>query len=661
MFRILGQRLLSGTSGPKIRFESMCCRPLSTSGSGDKQGKKPETAEETADRLERELVDQSPTNLTDIDGYRVAMPSLLKEVFVGKFNNAVCSYPDVLPKDRYEDLERRCQKARETFQSKRDLVDKIDQEKRVPKDLLMALRSQGFYGLNVPKEDGGQGLSMTESCRLMEELSVDMSLSETVSSAANIGYKSIQLYGSEDFKKAHLEKFAQGIEIMALCMADSGAGSDAASSSTVAYPEENTYVLTGKKLWVTNADSADFFTVFANVIQKDESAGIVRPYLTAFVVPKTAPGVRVLAEERHGMAGLKGVHCAPVEFDKVVLTHDQVLGIVGDGFEVLNAVLSHERLMTCARISSGLRNLLNATVRHAVSRKTYGKKLIDFELIQGRLGDAASHLYALESMVFMTAGISDNQKDIDVNLETAACKRFANKTINIVTENCLSVLGSRGYLENSPDRKFAEDLKAYQWWDSTDDILSMYIAVSGISVAGTTHHEAVREQRNPLLHPWKIIEKFKKFSPKDPENFKRTLEISDFLHPSLFKEGDILEYFVQQTGYLVMAFLIKEGTNAPIKEMDLARLSDLVVHIYAMASASARASRSFTDGHEHGLFEVQMAKAFVRKSEQKLKVDVAHLMERDADKHDIVYNYLGEYMKEKGCYPAVHPIKKYFF
>ena len=147
--------------------------------------------------------------------------------------------------------------------------------------------------------------------------------------------------------------------------------------------------------------------------------------------------------------------------------------------------MAHDRVVTCARISAALRGLLSSTVRHALARKTFGKKLLEFDLIQQKLGDAAAHLYALESMVYMTAGIADTQVDMDFNLEAAACKRFAVRAIKVVSDNCLSVLGSRAYLDGDPHRMCVNDLMAYSLWDSTDEILSMYIAVSGIGLAGS--------------------------------------------------------------------------------------------------------------------------------------------------------------------------------
>jgi len=663
MLRALSSHLVSGSSR-----RALCCsssRSVTTSGNGgDRSSSGKSATEEAADRIEQDLVhDDTKEALTQIDADRVAMPSLIKEIFVGRFNNAVMSYPDVLQKDRHQSLANRCLKAAESLREKRDLVDKIGTEKRVPKDILLALRSQGFYGLNVPVENGGEGLGLTETCRVMEELSVDMNLSETIASAANIGYKALQLFGSETMKKEHLEKFAKGHQIMALCMADSGAGCDAANSSTLAIQEsDDTFALNGKKLWVTNADSADYFTVFANAMVKDHMGGLT-PKLTAFMVPKSANGVTVLTDERHVMSGMEGLQCHPVEFNQVTISRDQILGEIGGGFEVLSAVLAEDRLITCARISSACRNFLSASIRHAVSRKTFGKKLIDFELIQGRLSDCAAHLFALESMIYLTAGIGDNQTDVDIELEIAACKRFATRTVKLLTDNCLPIFGSNGYLEDNVHRKYAQDLLAYQWWDSTDDILSMYLGVSSIGVAGSEKGDSVRHVRNPLLHPKQALKMiFWGQKAIDKDNFKRTLEIADYVHPTFWVEGNTLEFHVHRFSACIFQLMIQEGANSVVREVSLARLADTVVTIYATAATLARASRSVCDGYEHHEQEVMLAKLFARVSEDKLTVDFEALAKcPKTEDFDIIYDNLGQFFKSKATYPMVHPLTKYFY
>jgi len=321
-------------------------------------------------------------------------------------------------------------------------------------------------------------------------------------------------------------------------------------------------------------------------------------------------------------------------------------------------------VVSCARISAALRGFLSSTIRHALARKTFGKKLLEFELIQLRLGEAAATLYALESMVYMTAGIADNQTDVDISMESAACKRFAVRSVKIITDHCLSVLGSRGYLESDPHRRCANDLMAYSLWDSTDDILSMYIAVTGIGVAGANLGENVRKVRNPLVHPIESLVLSYKTSTlaQKKQKFRRTLELSDYLHPSLTNEGNILEYYVHKLSQQVFNHLIKEGANASLREIQLSRLSDCAVTIFAMASSLARASRAFSEGYEHSYFDVDLAKTVVAANETKMDSDFDLLKaNKYSECNDVLFGNIADYLTHRGMYPATHPMKKFDF
>ena len=166
-----------------------------------------------------------------LDEHRRDMKPFMKELFCGRVDTRVFSYPDVINNDSYNDMFKRCTKVQDTLKEKKNLVDNIDIDGKVSKDLLLALRSQGFYALNVPDTEGGEGLSMTESLRLIEELSVDLSLSENIITPATLGYKAIQLFGSEIQKSKYLPSLISGQKIGTICISDEACGSDPTSVS----------------------------------------------------------------------------------------------------------------------------------------------------------------------------------------------------------------------------------------------------------------------------------------------------------------------------------------------------------------------------------------------------------------------------------------------
>ena len=194
----------------------------------------PEAKQDKSNEKEEDTV-QEPSDFkppppevprTYLDDFRRPLTSVMKDLFRGKFNAHILSYPDVINNETYYDLFDRCNKTQNILEQKKDLIENIDREGKVSKDILLALRSQGFYGLSVPKKDGGEGLSVTETLRLVEELSVNLSLSESVITAATLGYKAVQLFGTEKQKEKYLPSLISGQKIGSICISDNKAGCD---------------------------------------------------------------------------------------------------------------------------------------------------------------------------------------------------------------------------------------------------------------------------------------------------------------------------------------------------------------------------------------------------------------------------------------------------
>jgi len=465
----------------------------------------------------------------------------------------------VINNDAYEDMFKRCTKVRDTLKEKINLVENIDSDRKVSKDLLLALRSQGFYALNVAEAEGGEGLSMTESLRLFEELSVDLSLSENIITPVTLGYKAIQLFGSDRQKSKYLPSLISGQKIGTICISDESCGSDPTSTNVrVAHDtDDEIYIMNGTKTWVANGPSADVFTVFANLITRGNSLKTrdttlaPQPQLTAFLVERDMPGVHIHADKVDKKIGLKGLETCPVTFENVTLTTEHVIGEEGKGAEVLQQTLSSDRVVSAARITSALRIMLNETIRYASRRKQFQKRLIEFELIQEKLGSAASHLFALESAVYMTAGIADFQKELDITVESAATKRYAVKTAHLIVDHCLSIVGSSTYLEGNRYNKMANDLRAFDWWEGTDAMLAFHITVAGISHVATHLQDTVTYQRNALTYPVQVLKRIYHNRLVYKDKPKLTLMFGDHVHPSLSQIADRVEYFVHRFHYAV--------------------------------------------------------------------------------------------------------------
>ncbi len=179
-------------------------------------------------------------NLSSIDQHRQPMAPFMKEMFCGRYEPLVLSYPDVLNNDRYFNLEKRIVGIKESLEERLDLLDLIDEESRISKDLLLTLRSQGFFGLRGPIADGGENFSVTESLRLLEEVAhANLSLSNYVVNNSWLGIPVIERFASDRVKKELMPRLHSGQALVSLCVNDEGAGSDANSTSVIAKYDEN--------------------------------------------------------------------------------------------------------------------------------------------------------------------------------------------------------------------------------------------------------------------------------------------------------------------------------------------------------------------------------------------------------------------------------------
>ena len=409
------------------------------------------------------------------------------------------------------------------------------------------------------------------------------------------------------------------------------------------------------------------FTVFANLITRGNTLRTIdkslapQPQLTAFLVERNMPGVQVHTDRVDKTVGLKGLQTCPVTFDNVPITSEHVIGEKGNGADVLFHTLTPDRIVSAARISAALRILLNDTIKYACKRKQFQKRLIEFELIQHRLAQCAHHLFALESAVYMTAGLADYQKEPDIGVESAATKRYAVKTGHLIVENCFSIIGSSTYMEGNRYKKMADDLRAFDWWEGTDEMLGFHITVAGIAHVAGELQETVKHQRNGLTFPFQVLSRAIQTQRIQRDKPKLTLGFGDYVHPSLSKVGESVEYFVHRFHFAVETLLVQQGRNAAFKEIDLARLADICTDIYMMISALARANRSYCGGHAHADHECALVIAYINEREPIIKQAIEELLNDYWAKRDIVHTEIAEYMADRGTYAPVHPVTKNWF
>ena len=268
--------------------------------------------------------------------------------------------------------------------------------------LLKKAGELGLLGGGVPEQYGGSGLDKISSTVLAEKLSLYASFAVSHGGHAGIGTIPIVYYGTEEQKKKYLPKIASGEWLSCYCLSEPQAGSDAQNLLTTAKlsPDGQHWILDGQKMWITNGGFADVFIVFAKVDGEK---------LSCFIVEKTHPGLKIGGEEKK--MGIKGSSTVPIFLDNCKISKDNLLYEIGGGFKVAVNTLNVGRFNLGAYCLGGAKNVLAVTAKYAKERKAFGKTLADFGLIQEKLAEMALRIFAVESMIYRSAGMIEAAMD----------------------------------------------------------------------------------------------------------------------------------------------------------------------------------------------------------------------------------------------------------
>jgi len=592
---------------------------------------------------------------------KLDFPPFVKDLFIGKFNKSVLSYAEVINYDRYFVLNEQTSKISEYLAANKDKISAINQRGVVPEEILLKFKSLDLYGLLVPSAYDGAELLHTEALRLYEELGGSLALAELMQLNEVMCTKAIVQLGTDDQKSRYLPLISTGEMWTAYCLAEPTAGSDPNAIQTRARydPETNKYHIKGGKSWVANAIRANLFLVFAKTRAKNY-LGEDEDFLTAFLVDRDTPGVKVSTP--YDLAAFNGLQVCDVEFDCHLPT-SAVLGKDGEGVGVLQSINHVNKYFMAAGIIQRLKGLLSDTSAHVLQRKQYGTKLSEFELIRLQIGRCASRIYALESMLYITAGLADVGSRPDIEVESAIIKQFAAETFDYVTRTCLSILGAQTNLKASKYQEYLAENQVLQSWQGSSNIIKCFIGISGII-------HLVNEKGEELLkcdqfghHPFKAIKyRFNTWRARS-DTFAKKHMIEHYVHPRMAKTAPLVDWSARKLALCAEKMVLQEGLNVQIKEGNLERLSDMTMETFAMVAVLARASRSYVVGHAHAQHDMSLAIPFIFESRQRVEQRMNELLYMDnmLGQRDLFYEDAGVYVIEHGGYISTHPLMKNSF
>ncbi|MGA2550203.1 MAG: acyl-CoA dehydrogenase family protein [Burkholderiaceae bacterium] len=359
------------------------------------------------------------------------------------------------------------------------IENEVAETDSIPAAILAQMRELGLFGLTVPEEFGGYGLSMEEEVEVTFELTQASPAFRSIMGTNNgIGSQGIVIDGTPEQRTKYLPRLASGELIGSFALTEPGAGSDAAALTTSAVKDGDDYIVNGTKRYITNAPEAGLFTLMAR------TGGPGAAGVSAFVVERDTPGLSVGKPDKK--MGQKGAHTADVIFENCrVPAANLIGGKEGQGFKTAMKVLDKGRLTIAAACVGSATRMLADTVRYTRERKQFGQAIIDFQLVAALLADSQAELYAARTMVSDAARRRDAGED--VSLHASCCKLFASEMCGRVADRCVQAHGGAGYISDYAIERFYRDVRLFRIFEGTSQIQQIIIG-RGLARSGELIH-----------------------------------------------------------------------------------------------------------------------------------------------------------------------------
>ncbi|HEU4893139.1 MAG TPA: acyl-CoA dehydrogenase family protein [Vicinamibacterales bacterium] len=461
----------------------------------------------------------------------------------------------------------------------------------------------GLLGTDVPEEFGGVALDKASSLLVGEAAGRSASFATTFGAQTGLAITPILCFGSDEQKRKYLPGLVSGDIVGAYALSESGSGSDALSAKSRAVRQEDgSFVLNGEKMWITNGGFADLFVVFAKVIDSaDPAAG----KFTAFLVERGFPGVSC-GKEEHKM-GLHGSSTTPLILQDARVPAGNVLGEVGKGHKVAFNVLNYGRFKLGAMCSGGARRVIGQAAAYAAQRKQFGQPIASFGAVKHKLAEMVVREYAVESMLYRTAGLIDAAMNgsHDSSAVLAALEEFAieasilkvasSEMIDFVVDENVQIHGGNGFVHDYPAEMQYRDARVNRIFEGTNEINRLLIPgmLAKRAVKGTLPIiAAARALQDQLLSP--SLE-----TPGDGPLDAARKAVTGMKKAALMVLGTAMQTY---------------GNGLADQQEVLTRCADVIIDVYASESVLLRAA---ADGGE---LHLAVAQVFVNDAAGRVEI-----------------------------------------
>jgi len=349
----------------------------------------------------------------------------------------------------------------------RPLSREMDERAKIPPALVEKLFGLGVMSIEIPEEFGGGGAGFFHSVLAVEALSrVDPAIGVLVDVQNTLVINALQCWGSDELRRTYLPKLARHT-VGAYALSEAGSGSDAFALATRATERGDNWILSGRKLWISNALEAGVFIVFATV---DAAAGYHG--ITAFVVDRNTPGLSIGKKE--DKLGIRASSTCELTFDDCRVSSRNILGDVGKGYKVAIETLNEGRIGIGAQMVGLAQGALDHTISYIKERKQFGQAIAEFQAVQHQVARAATDLEAARLLVYNAARLRDAGQPFLT--EAAMCKLFASEVAERVTSLAINLHGGNGFVKDYPVEKLFRDAKIGQIYEGTSNLQLQTIA-----------------------------------------------------------------------------------------------------------------------------------------------------------------------------------------
>ncbi|XP_059211017.1 very long-chain specific acyl-CoA dehydrogenase, mitochondrial [Centropristis striata] len=594
---------------------------------------------------------------TQVDKKTVATESksFAVNIFKGQIATAqVFPYPKALNDEQDQFLRELVGPVGKFFEEVNDPA-KNDALEKVEDHTMEGLKEMGAFGLQVPADLGGLGLSNTQYARLVEIVgSHDLGVGITLGAHQSIGFKGILLFGNPAQKEKYLPKLASGETIAAFCLTEPSSGSDAASIKSIAVQSDcgKYFTLNGSKIWISNGGLAEIFTVFAKTPMKDPKTGEMKDKISAFIVERSFGGVTHGPPEKK--MGIKASNTAEVYFDNVRVPADCLLGELGGGFKVAMNILNNGRFGMAAALSGTMKGVISKAVDHAANRTQFGSKIHTYGSIQEKMARMTMMHYVTESMGYMISANMDSGA-AEFQIEAAISKIFASEAAWTVTDECIQIMGGMGFMKDAGVERVMRDLRIFRIFEGTNDILRLFVALNGFQNAGNQLKSLQKALKNPLGNAGLLAGEITKRA-KRKAGLSTGLTLQGSVHPDLAHSGELTTKAIEQFGAVVEELLIKHGKKIIDEQFVLKRVADAAIDLYAMVVVLSRASRALSQGSASAQHEKMLCETWCAEAYERIMQDIKTL--RSSESRQVFKNLraISAAVVENGGVVATHPL-----